>query len=51
MPFRWAEYYVAAELGVAGAIHLAHAARSKQSEDFVWAQFVACGEWHVGEPA
>ena len=35
--------HVAPELGVVGLIHLAHAARTNVREDFVGAEFSACG--------
>jgi hypothetical protein len=31
---------------VAGAVHLAHAARAQWSEDFIWPEFGASGECH-----
>ena len=39
--------YRAIKTSVAGAINLAHAARTDSLEDFVWAELVACGQDHV----
>ena len=37
---------VAAEAGVAGAVHLAHAAGAERTTDLVGAETGAGGEWH-----
>jgi hypothetical protein len=42
--------YFAAQASVAGAIHLAHAARADGSEDFVRPQFCASGKRHLKLP-
>ena len=39
--------YVTIQLGVSGAIHFAHATRTKRREDLIWAEFVARGQTHM----
>ena len=39
---------VTAKPRVAGAVNLAHAAFTKEGDDFVRAEFLASREWHLG---
>ena len=40
---------VAVQLGIAGAVHLAHAARADWCKNLIRAEFVAGGKWHFRE--
>ena len=39
--------YDAVEAGIARLPYFAHAARADRRDDFIRAEFVACGKWHV----
>jgi hypothetical protein len=36
------------QLGIASAVHLAHATGSKRSKDLIRAKFVTLSQWHIG---
>jgi hypothetical protein len=43
--------YLAIRPGIMSAIHLAHPAGPQGRYDLIRAEFVACGKWHVTDPA
>ena len=40
----------ATQTRISGAIHFTHSTSANKRKDFIRAEFIACREWHVGEP-